>query len=276
MTKSKKTKQNKGAFKQRPAELGHVRVKIRTVTAISNVPATVVTNVGDLKGDSTSLLWVSTFAAMADIFRYWRLNTLGLRAWPAVSTGYAARTTFPSSFFYCAPFGSADPTAAADVEAHPRIVGNMCHPFEFPVDSTCLDSVFVPKECAMSINLRNNDFTIMSETDRPGCLLTQQDGNQITYGRVYIVKRSAGSGTSTNWDMQMDMDVAFYDLLDPSSISRLMEHRSNPNVQIDPTYLQSAVSNYSAGAIVKSPSAFGATDSKDELVEKLKKLLSTL
>lgn len=276
MTKSKKTKQNNRATKNRPAELGHVRVKIRTMLALANTPATVVQTVGDLKGDSTSLLWVSTFAAMADIFRYWRLNTLGLKLWPAVSASYAARTYFPSSFLYCAPFGSADPTVAAEVEAHPRLVGNMSTPFVMPIESTALAPVYVPKSCIAQIKLQNNDFTIMSETDRPGCLLTQQDGNQVTYGRVYIIKRAAGSGTSTNYDMQMDFDVSFYDLLDPASIGRLMEHRSNPNVQIDPSYLQSAVSVYSAGAMVKSPSNFGATESKEDLVEKLKKLLLTM
>jgi hypothetical protein len=262
----------KSARKGSP-DLGHVRCKIRVVIAISNTPASVVQTVGDLRADSSGLLWISTFASLADMFRYVRLNSLKLRVWPAVSSSYAAATYWPSSFLYIAPVGTVDPASSADVEANPRLMGETCMPYVFPQSSLCTSSQWVPRECAATLKVKNSDFTLTAETDRPGCLITQNDGVQNTYGRVSIVKRSAGSGTSTNYDCQMDMDVSFFDIVDPATLTRLMEHRTNPSVQIDPNFLQTAVQSYSSLAMVKSPST-PTTDSKDELILKLKKLLA--
>lgn len=209
-SKAKSTSRRGGAASQ-----GHVRVHIRSILAVTNVPATQVQTVGTLSGDSSSLLWISSFASMADIFRYWRLNSISIHLWPAISSSYAARTYWPSCSLYCAPNGSAAPTTSQDLEVSPRLLGRPSKPYVFPVEATSTDPVFVPDCCEMSITLKNNDFVISSETDRPGFLLTQQDGPQSSYGVVYAVKRTAGSGTSTNWDGFMDFDVSFLDLLDP-------------------------------------------------------------
>ncbi len=274
----KKSNQNKKE-KKSPAnggrpDLGHVRCKIRVAIAVANTPATQVTTVGDLRPDSSGLIWVSTIASLSDMFRYIRLNTFSVKLWPAVSSSYAATTYWPSSFVYIAPFGTVDPSTAADIEANPKLMGPLSMPYVMPVSASVVTSQYVPRECMSALKVRNGDFTIAAQTDRPGCLLTQQDGAQTSYGRVYIVKRAAGSGTSTNYDCQMDMDVSFFDIVDPATLTRLMEHRTNPVVQIDPDFLQAAVANYSALAMVKSPSRFVESDSKDELMEKLKKLLS--
>lgn len=272
MKKSKQNKTKNSASKGRP-DLGHVRCKIRVVIAVANTPATQVTTVGDLRPDSSGLIWVSTVASLSDMFRYIRLNTFSVRMWPAVSSSYAATTYWPSAFVYIAPFGTVDPSTSADVEANPKLMGAMSMPYVMPISSTVASSQFVPKECVSSLKVRNSDFTIAAQTDRPGCLLTQQDGAQTSYGRVYIIKRAAGSGTSTNYDCQMDMDVSFFDIVDPATLTRLMEHRTNPSVEFDPHFLQTAISNYSASAMVKSPSTFPTADSKDELLQKLRKLL---
>ncbi len=247
-SKSKSSKGRGGAAAQ-----GHVRVVVRSFLAINNVPATVVQTVGELRADSSGLVWISTIAAMADIFRYWRLNSISVHMWPAVSSSYTARTYWPTCSIYMAPFGSAAPTIAAEVEVSPRLLGVPSKPFVFPNETTTTDPVFIPDSAVMSIKLRNNDFVVAAETDRPGYLLTQQDGSQVSYGTLYAVKRTAGSGTSTNWDGYMDLDVSFLDLLDPTTISALMEHRANPNVSIDQSFLRQAIQEYSSSTMVRSP-----------------------
>jgi len=275
--RKQQTKHNSSTGRGGAASQGHVQINVRSFLAPANVPATVVQTLGTLTGDNTGLLWISTFAALAQIFRYFRLNSLKVNMWPAISSGYAARTYFPSTALYYAPFGSDAPTSIQELEASPRILGPLSNPMVFPIEATSTDPVVVLKECVISLTLKNRDLVVSAETDRPGYLLTDSVGPQTSYGTIYYVKRAAGSGTSTNYDAQMDINASLCDLVDPTAIVALMEHRTNPLVSIDPNFLRQSLSQYSSNTMVKSPAlvptSSGSPPNKDELLAKLAALL---
>ena len=179
----------------------------------------IVTSLGTLGVDGASLLANSTsIANLGDMFRLFRINGIKFRL---LFTGSDSVTScyIPPQLLYLLPFGAAAPAGVASLESD-RAIGDLCE--QFRMTAVTLTDVGGPNRVP-SLKCKNSDFVVIDSASPAGWLATGLDATQGHFGTLYAIKVFAGASTGvTNpyWTLQIEVDISFRDLVDPTLISR--------------------------------------------------------
>ena len=200
-------------YKQR-----EVRVTEKFFVSISQDVTATATSLGTLGVDSGGLLANSvSLANLGDMFRLFKINAAKFK-WVFANGNGATLVQMPPNLLYILPFGAAAPAGVVSLESD-RAVGDLADPF---VWSSTAPSVLFPNS-APSLKVKSQDFVVIDSASPAGWLATGLDATQGHFGTLYWIKAFAGASASSiqpYWVLQIEVDISFRDLIDPTLISR--------------------------------------------------------
>jgi hypothetical protein len=215
-SKGKSKKRSKNASSNKTT----VRSRFHSNTAINT--SSLISSLGNIGVDPTSFLANdANIAALSDMFRLFRMNSIKCDWQPSTGTGSIA-AQIPSGFLGFVPYGATTPTSISDFET--PLVSTPTIPFGNQNGAAYYTLV---KENGTSLNLQNKDMAVL-QGPGGGWLSTQGDGTQINYGGLFWALAAATASNAINYLFTTYFDVSFKDLLDPSLISAAMA-KHHPN-----------------------------------------------
>lgn len=194
-----------------------VRVTEKFFITIPITSTDVVTTLGTLGVDGASLFANSvSLANLGDMFRLFRVNAAKFKL-VYCADGSVTAYNFPPSLLYILPFGAAAPAGVASLESD-RAVGDLTEGARFLTTSP---AIMAP--CSPVLKVKNSDLVVIDSASPVGWLATGLDATQGHFGTLYLIKTFAGASTGVSapyWCLQVEVDISFRDLVDPTLISR--------------------------------------------------------
>jgi hypothetical protein len=236
----KKTKLNKSYGRRKSSDGSHVNVRQTLTQTQSMNPNTALTNLGEVVGGSGGM-W-STFESISqlcDMFRLEKINSVVFEFGPMTSTGSAA-VNVPAGMLYFKYNGQAAPSTLTDIET-PH-VSKPSSPWSA---LAAAGSEAVVREADAYLRLKNKDMPLLAATSDPGYISTQSDGTATTYGTLFWAFLTTAASSTLTYFIRTYLDISFKDILDPSTISNLMNRYPSglpPHITTKPGFIENCVS----------------------------------
>jgi hypothetical protein len=200
-----------------------VRVHEKFYQPVNITSSSTAANLGTL--DFGSLFSASTnLLNLGDMFRLFRINKAKfLLRWeegPSMTQYH-----FPSSVLYILPFDAAAPTSLANLE-QALAVGPL-HPSRI-MHATELTHNGTGGAADPTLSVQHSDLVVIDSASPSGWLATSADGGQTSFGTLYRLTYAAGSSAPTaapGWNLEIDIDISFRDLVDSALLSNRKKSR---------------------------------------------------
>jgi len=275
------------------------RVRIRSIynQAVSVNPVSTATNIGEITTSNTGIWSLNNqISSLSDMFRLFKVNGLKFEFLPATTLA-GGGLNVPSGILMISLNGQTNPTVISDAET--PLQSNLTTPWG--ASSTGQPEALV-KETVARLSVRNADLPISQGPSSPGdagYLVTQDDGTQTSYGRLFWLLVSAAASTTLNYVLRTYFDLDFKDILDPSTISSIQAQKAadavsyhcslqaggaGAHIEFSPGLLEKAIQLHlkvNRGVQFKLPSqqrlTSCATDpDRDQLIQQLQEQLDSL
>ncbi len=203
----------------------------------------VVTAIGTLGVNSGALLANSvSLANLGDMFRIFRVNSAKFK-WLISGNTAATSALIPPQLLYILPYGAAAPSGIVSIESN-QAVGDLTDYFVWSGGTT---PGGIPN-AAPTLKVKSSDLVVIDSASPAGWIATGADATQTHFGTLYAIKSFAGasSGAATvYWTLQIEVDISFRDLVDPTLISRRQSAASLakpvPLTKVERSLIQSAL-----------------------------------
>ncbi len=187
-------------------------------------PSSTATNLGELT-TSNSGLWAlnNQVSSLSDMFRLFKINGVIFELIPQYTTAGTA-VNVPAGLLMLSLNGQSNPTTFSDAET--PLQSNLSLPWGA---TTTGNAEAIVRESIARLTLANKDLVVNQGPSSPGdagYLVTQDDGTQTSYGRLFWLLASAATSTTLNYVLRSYFDLDFKDILDPSTISSIQAERA--------------------------------------------------
>jgi len=235
MTKSSKLNSTKAG--------AHITVKTVFHYPYSIAATATATSLGSLDVSGTGM-WagLQNVLNLGDMFRFVKINSVDFTLIPTVpvQTSPSSYISIPPSLLYLTPYGASIPTDIAGVENFPcgKVSAGFLLAYSYGSTSVLM------KDHAPKLSLKHSELPIINAADPPGWLATNGDGQQLHFGTLVRVGVAAGAAVNfanINCILRSELDISFRDILDPTSISRVLDVSKSSTVSVAPGVLQGMV-----------------------------------